>query len=576
SALAVVLASSRGAFTGIALISGLINVLMLTGSIFMIQIYDRVLGSQSTPTLVLLSLIAIAAYLFQGGLDIVRSRVLALIGERIDEEIGPKVHAAVADLPLRLPRGSLEALQPFRDLEAVRGFLSGPGPGALFDLPWIPIYLAVLFYLHAWLGLLAGAAVLVLIALTGLTELRSKAPTKAALEAQSLRNQLADQAQRGAEVVRAMGMLPVLAGQWQETHARYIAAQRRATFAVNTLSAAAKTFRMVLQSAVLGLGAYLAIKGELTAGAIIAGSILSSRALAPIDQAIAAWKGFVAGRQGYRRLGEMLALYPEKQPLFELPVPKQVLTVADLAVAAPGARQPIVKRVSFTLQAGQALGVIGPSACGKTSLVRALVGAWPALGGRITLDGAGIEQWDAAALGPAIGYLPQDTQLFDGTIAANIARFEKDCDSEAVIAAARAAGFHDQVVAMQEGYNTRIGQGGAHLSAGQRQRVGLARALYKDPFLVLLDEPNANLDAEGEAAVVAAIRAVRARGGVAIVVAHRPSAVAAVDMILAMKGGEVVAFGPRDEVLAKTVQNARKVIPHPAVRAEPVLSESGA
>ena len=566
SPIAAVLASARGVFAGVGLLSGVINLLMLTGSLFMMQLYDRVLGSQSIPTLVALALIAIAAYAFQGGIDIVRSRILALAGERIEEEIAPKVNAAIAELPLRMPRGQTEALQPFRDIESVRGFMAGPGPLALFDMPWLPIYFAVLFLMHPAIGLLAVAGALVLIALTYLTEIKSRAPTKAAFEAQSIRNQTADATQRGAEVVRAMGLLPALETRWNAAHARYLVAQRRATFVTGLLSGMSKTFRMILQSAVLGLGGYLAIKAQLSSGSIIAASIISGRALAPIDQALAAWKSFVAARQAYGRLNKLLALFPDQPELFELPSPKALLTVEGLMVGAPGSRTPIVRRAGFNLAAGQALGIIGPSASGKTSLVRALVGVWSPLAGRILLDGAALDQWSAAVLGPSIGYLPQDSQLFEGTLAENIARFDAKADPEAVIAAARLAGFHNHIVDFPAGYNTRVGQGGAHLSAGQRQRVGLARALYGNPFLVVLDEPNANLDAEGEAAVIEAVRSVRARGGIAIIIAHRPSAIAAVDLLLVMKGGDMIAFGPRDEVMSKTLQNAAKIIQHPAVR----------
>lgn len=548
---------------------------MLTGSLFMMQIYDRVLGSQSVPTLVMLSIIAIAAYVFQGGLELVRSRVLALAGERIDEEVSPKVHAAVADLPLRLPRSATESLQPFRDLELIRGFVGGPGPVAFFDMPWMPIYLLVLFLLHWACGLLTVIGAVILIALTWAAEVKSKQPTKETLEAQSLRNQAADATQRNAEVVRAMGLLPQLSLRWQAAHDVYLAAQRRSSFAASGLAAVARVVRMILQSAMLGLGAYLAIKGQISSGSIIAASILGGRALAPIDQAIGAWKGFVSARQGYGRLTKMLALYPEFTPMFALPPPSRTMVVQNLSVAAPGSRVPIVKNATFALTAGQALGIIGQSASGKTTLVRALVGAWQPIGGKIMFDGSSIDQWSAAALGPHIGYLPQDVQLFDGTIVENVSRFAADVQPESVIAAAKAAGFHEHVVALVDGYNARIGQGGAQLSAGQRQRLGLARALYDNPFLVVLDEPNANLDAEGEAAVVDAIKAVRARGGIAVVVAHRPSAIAAVDMVVAMRAGEIVAFGPRDEVFTKTLQNVRNVIQHPAARTEPFRGEGG-
>ena len=365
SPVAAVLASCRGAFIGISLVSGIINVLMLTSSLFMMQVYDRVLGSQSVPTLVALSAIAIAAYLFQGWLDILRMRVLALIGERVDGEIGPKVHAAVIDLPLRTPQANQEALQPFRQLEALRSFLAGAGPVALFDMPWMPIYLAVCFLFHPWLGWLTLGGALVLVILTLLTEVKSKGPAKAAAEAQSARNAAADAAQRGAEVVRAMGMFPALAARWEKAHESYLLAQRRANHVVGGLSATAKMFRFVLQSALLGMGGYLAIRGQISSGTIIAGSILGSRALAPVDQAIASWKTFVAARQGYQRLKMMLALYPDRQEPFALPAPSRSLVAQNLSVAAPGTSNPIVRRLSLKLEAGQALGIIGPSGVGQ-------------------------------------------------------------------------------------------------------------------------------------------------------------------------------------------------------------------
>jgi ATP-binding cassette subfamily C protein len=558
--IAAVLGSCRAAFIAIGLVSGVINLLMLTGAIFMMQVYDRVLGSQSVPTLVALSIIAMGAYTFQGWLDIIRVRVLALLGERIEGEVAPKLHAAVVDLPLRVQQGLHEPLHAFRQLDAVRSFVAGPGPVALFDMPWMPVYLGIAFLLHPLLGLLTLAGAIILVLLTLVTELRSKAPARAAIEAQSARNQAADAAQRGAEVVRAMGMLPALSMRWTDAHERYLQAQRRASYVVGGLSATAKMFRMVLQSALLGLGAYLAIRGQISTGTIIAASIIGARALAPVDLAIASWKGFIAARQGYQKLKTLFALYPDITPPFALPPPCKSLIVDGLTVTAPGVSSPLVRRISMRLQAGQALGIIGPSASGKSTLGRALVGIWPAQAGKVTLDGATLDQWTPEALGPSIGYLPQDVQLFDGTVAENIARFRPQAEPAAVIEAAKAAGFHEQVLAFPQGYDTRVGPGGAQLSAGQKQRLGLARALFGRPFLVVLDEPNSNLDAEGEAAVSAAIVDMRARGAIPIVIAHRPSAIAAVDLILAMKGGEAVAFGRKEEVLGKTVQNARQIL----------------
>lgn len=556
----------RKALVGVATMSGLINVLMLTGSLFMMQVYDRVLASHSLPTLVVLSLIAVAAYLYQGWLDVLRSRILMLIGERVEIDVGPKVQAAVLELPLRAQKPAGETLQAFRDLEAVRIFLGGPGPVAFFDLPWMPIYLIFISALHPLLGLVTVLGAVFLVGVTLATEKVAREPTRTAQEAQSQRNLVAETALRGAEAVRAMGMQQAMSERWLAAHNKAIAAQRQLSFTVGGLSACAKTFRMILQSAILGLGAYLAIKSEISAGSIIAASILSARALAPIDQVISSWKAFVAARQGHTRICELLSNASSAAPPFALPPPTKSLGVENLVIAAPGSRQVIVKRAHFTLNAGQGLGIIGTSASGKTSLIRALLGVWSPLAGKVTLDGAGLDQWDPESLGRSIGYLPQDVQLFDGTIADNIARFQKQVDPQLVIEAATAAGFHKAVIAFAEGYNTIIGHGGVQLSAGQRQRVGLARALFGRPFLIILDEPNSNLDADGETAVSDAIRGVRERGGIAIVVAHRPSAIAAVDQLAVMRGGEIVAFGTRDEVLARTVQNASKIIAHPSIR----------
>jgi PrtD family type I secretion system ABC transporter len=405
------------------------------------------------------------------------------------------------------------------------------------------------------LGYAAAGAALLLICVTMLTEFRGRTPMRRAMEAQSQRNMIAENTHRGAEVARAMGMVPALAGLWREAHTQHLRAQRQANYVVSGLSVVAKMLRMLVQSCVLALGAYLAIKGEISAGTIIATSILSSRALAPLDQAIASWKGFIAARQGATRLRRLLDGGGKTAPEVQLPVPAERLTVESLFLGAPGMTKPIARNIDFTLTAGQALGIIGSSASGKSTLARGLVGIWPPLAGKVLIDGANIQHWDQARLGPHIGYLPQDIQLFDGSVAENIARFQRPLNSKAIIAAARAAGFHEHILALPDGYDTRIGRGQMELSAGQKQRLGLARALYGDPFLVVLDEPNSNLDAEGEAALTAAITGVAARGGIAVVIAHRPSALAAVGLLAVMRAGEIVAFGPRDEVLAKTVAN---------------------
>jgi ATP-binding cassette, subfamily C, type I secretion system permease/ATPase len=562
------LAESAYALWALALVSGVINMLMLTGSIFMIQVYDRVLSSRSLPTLLALSGIAVFAYLFQGSLDIIRSRVLTLVSERFEGSIGPDVHKAVAELPLRGAEPGRESLQPFRDLDAIRSFLSGAGAIALFDLPWLPIYMVLCYLFHPYLGYLAMSAGALLFSLTALTEAKSRGYVRAALDAQSKRNLFTENAQRGADAARAMGMLPRFAQLWRQVHEEFLTAQRRANFIVGGFAATSKMLRMLLQSCMLGLGAYLAINGEISAGTIIATSILSSRALAPVDQIIATWKGFVAARQGYGRLRQLLQASDRPGAAFRLPKPHQTLAAEGLFVAAPGMMKPIIRNVSLSLSAGQTLGIIGVSASGKSTLAKGLVGVWPAMGGTVNVDGAALHHWNAADLGAHIGYLPQEIQLFDGTIAENIARFQDPVEEPRVIEAATAAGFHNQILQMPQGYETRLGRGGIELSGGQKQRVGLARALYGNPFFVVLDEPNSNLDVEGEAAVAAAIASVGKRGGIAIVIAHRPSAIAAVDLLAVVNGGELVAFGPKDEVLGKTVNNAQDIRKRPAPRAE--------
>jgi PrtD family type I secretion system ABC transporter len=542
------LRSSRKAFLAVAALSGMINILMLTGSVFMIQIYDRVLVSRSLPTLAALSAIAIAAYLFQGMLDIIRGRVLALVGERVDAAVGPALHRAVIEMPLRPRRWEGDAPHPFRDLDAIRGFLAGNGPAALFDLPWLPVYLLLCYVLHPLLGYAAILAAVVLLCIAVLTEIAGGAPTRGALEAQSRRNALADHAQRSAEAVLAMGMMPALAERWSGAQLQHLKAQRRASFIIGGLAACARMIRMIVQSAMLGLGAYLAIKAEISGGSIIAASILTARALSPVDQALANWRGFVAARHGYRRLRQFLFAEDAEQA-FQLRPPEKSLAADNLFVGAPGADKPIIRRIAFRIQAGQTLGIIGPSASGKSTLARGLAGVWLPLAGKVMIDDADLRHWSPHRLGPHIGYLPQDVQLFDGTIAENISRFRQPIDSPAVLEAAQAAGFHEQILGLPDGYETRIGQGGIALSAGQRQRLGLARALYGKPFLVILDEPNSNLDADGERALRAAIAEIGRRGGIAVVVAHRASLIGALDLIAVMANGEMTAFGPRDAIL---------------------------
>lgn len=544
------LRACRGAFIGIGLISAVLNVLFLTGSFFMLAVYDRVLPSRSLPTLVALALLALVLYLFQAVLDLIRGRALVRIGAALDEAVSGRIYDMIVRLPLKA-RPSGDGLQPLRDFDQVRSYLSGLGPTALFDLPWMPFYLGICYLFHPLIGLTALLGALVLVILTLVADVLSRAPARhAALQAAS-RNALADASRRNAEAVHAMGMAGRLAALWGEANAKHLASQRRAADIVGGLGSLSRVLRMVLQSAVLGVGGYLVIMQEATAGIIIAGAILASRALAPVELAIANWKGFVAARQGWSRLKQLAAQFPPAPQPTPLPAPRKYLAVEGVTVLPPGDQRIVVQDASFRLNAGQALGIIGPSAAGKSSLVRAIVGVWPPARGKVRLDDAALEHWSADALGRHIGYLPQDVELFAGTVAQNISRFEPEPDPEALIAAANAARVHELVLRLPDGYETQIGEGGAALSAGQRQRIALARALYRNPFLVVLDEPNSNLDAEGDQALAQAILAVRARGGIAIVVAHRTNAIACVDHLLVLAEGRLRAFGPKDQVLSK-------------------------
>lgn len=547
------LVSCRRIFWGLAAFSGLSNLLMLTGSFFMLQVYDRVLPSRSIPTLVALIVLAIVLYLFQGGLDLVRGRISSRIGRYFDERLGLRIFDAIVRLPLKT-RGDGDGLQPLRDLDQVRGFLSGGGPTALFDLPWMPIYLGICFLFHFWIGVTALVGGAVLIAITCLTELRTQGPAKASSRLAVARSALAVEGRRNAEVLQAMGMRRQAALRWHEVNNKYLAAHERASDIASGLGGASKVFRAILQSMVLAVGAVLVINQEATGGIIIASSILTSRALAPVEVAIANWKSFVSARQAGSRLNQLLKLLPAEEEPLALPPPTQSLVVQQLQVGAPNSEKLILSDISFELQSGQAVGIIGPSGSGKSTLARALVGVWPRLRGRITLDNAALEHWPSGALGKHIGYLPQDVELFDGSIAVNIARFDVEATPDGVLQAARAAGVHNLILSFPDGYSTRIGEGGMTLSAGQRQRIGLARALYGNPFFVVLDEPSSNVDSDGEEALTEAILSVRRRGGIVAVIAHRPKALEGVDHVLVIGEGRVQSFGPRGEVLQKVLR----------------------
>jgi ATP-binding cassette subfamily C protein len=547
------LRACRSAFIGVGLMSCMINLLYLTGSVFMLEVYDRVLPSRSVPTLVGLVVIAGGLYMAQGVLDLLRGRILGRVGTSLDEALNARVFDTVVRLPL-LVGSRNEGLQPLRDLDNVRSFLGGMGPGAFFDLPWLPFYLAICFAFHVLIGVTALVGAIILVTLTIMTEFLSREPARQTLGLAARRNDLAATSRRNAEVLVAMGMSGRMSRRWAEANQIYLDGNQRASDVTGGLGAIAKVMRMTLQSAVLAVGAYLVIHQEATAGIIIAGSILSARALAPVDLAIAHWKSFIAARQSWHRLNQLLQSMPARATPTLLQTPSSHLSLESVSIMPPGDQRLIVQDVSLTLSAGNGLGVIGPSGSGKSSLVRALVGVWQPARGKVRIDGAALDQWSSDVLGRYIGYLPQDVELFAGSVAQNICRFDPEATSDSIIAAAKEAGVHEMIIKMREGYDTFVGEQGTALSAGQAQRVALARALYGNPFLIVLDEPNSNLDTEGDEALTRAIRAARERGAIVVVVAHRPIGIEAVDQLLVLRDGRMQAFGPKETVLGQVLQ----------------------
>jgi PrtD family type I secretion system ABC transporter len=553
SELGEALRACRTAFVGVGIMSCMINLLYLTGSLFMLEVYDRVLPSRSVPTLVGLIILAGGLYAAQGALDLIRGRILGRVGTSLDEALNARVFDLVVRLPL-IVGGRNEGLQPLRDLDNVRAFLGSMGPGAFFDLPWLPFYLAICFAFHPLIGVTALVGAIILVTLTVMTEFLSRTPAREAMGLAARRNDLAASSRRNAEVMVAMGMAGRLTRRWREANQTYLAGNQRASDVAGGLGAVAKVMRMLLQSAVLAVGAYLVIHQEATAGIIIAGSILSARALAPVDLAIAHWKSFVTARQSWYRLNQLLESVPARAVPTLLQSPSSRLSVEAVTLVPPGDQRVVVHDVTFSLSAGSGLGVIGPSGSGKSSLIRALVGVWQPARGKVRIDGAAVDQWSSDVLGRHIGYLPQDVELFAGTVAQNICRFDPAATSEGIIAAAKEAGVHEMIIKMREGYDTAVGEQGAALSAGQAQRVALARALYGDPFLIVLDEPNSNLDTEGDEALTRAIRSARERGAIVVVVAHRPIGIEAVDQLLVLRDGRMQAFGSKDSVLGQVLQ----------------------
>jgi len=545
----------RPAFVGVAVFSACVNVLSLTGSLYMLQISDRVMASRSVSTLVFLSLLALGAYLLLGMLDALRCRMLARIGAKFSESLMGRVYGAGTTLALKGTRPAV-ATQAIRDLDQVQRFLSSTGPTAFFDMPFMPLFFFVAFLMHPVFGGVIAAGGLVIVVLSVQTERRTRKPTMDATISGAARHAIAEASFRNAEALKAMGMRDAFSRTFIAANGRFASHSLEASDAASGIGSMAKVFRAVLQSAVLGVGAYLAILGEVTSGAMIAASILTARALAPVEVALANWRAFVGSRQGFDRLRKLLSDTSDQEQRLALPAPRSRLSVEGVYVTAPGQLRPIVSGVSFELKAGQALAIIGPSASGKSTLARALIGVWPPARGQVCFDSAPIDQWDSVRLGRHIGYLPQDVELFDGTVSANIARFDPEADAEDIIQAAHDAAAHEMILRLPEGYETRIGDDGAALSAGQRQRVALARALYRQPFAVVLDEPNSNLDSEGEDALVDAILGIRQRGGIAVIVTHRPTALAGVDLVAVMVGGRLQAFGQKELVMQRMTRQA--------------------
>jgi ATP-binding cassette subfamily C exporter for protease/lipase len=557
SELAAALWSLRRVFFTVGAFSFVINLLMLVPSLYMLQVYDRVLTSRNESTLLMLTLLTVGLLALMASLEWVRSRLLVRAGAALDAELNARVYTAAFEGNLR--GGGANAGQAISDLTGVRQFVTGNGVFAFFDAPWFPIYLAVVFLIHPWLGVLAlcGAVVLIALAVTNQLATRgllAQANAAAVQSANDATNNL-----RNAEAIEAMGMLTNLRTRWYDKYRKVLALQGVASDRAGTITSITKFVRITQQSLVLGLGALLAIDGKITPGGMIVASILMGRALAPVELLIGSWTQFLNARSAYDRLERLLKAFPKREERMPLPPPEGHLSLESVVAAAPGTQAPILRGISFAVEAGNVLGVIGPTASGKSTLARLLVGVWPAMSGTVRLDGADVFKWDKEHLGNYVGYLPQDIELFGGTIAENIARFG-EIDSEKVIQAARQAGVHEMILRFPKGYDTPIGVAGGFLSGGQKQRIALARALYGDPSFLVLDEPNSNLDENGEAALVQAVQAHKAAGRTVVVITHRTSILSAVDKLLLLREGTVQAFGPRQQVLDAIARAAQQAL----------------
>lgn len=546
--------ASRSLFGSVFVFSIFTNLLMLTGPIFMLQVYDRVLGSRSEETLAALFALVAFLYLMMGLLDYARGRVMARAGARFQTLLDGRVFSAVLR-KASLAKGPEAPPTGLRDLESVQRLLSSPVLLAFFDIPWTPIFLLGIFIFHPLLGALAVSGGALLVGVAVLNQWRTRAPMQQANVSTARADHMAEQLRSEAELVRSLGMQGAAFARWEQARVEALDNRLAAADNAGSFLTVSKTFRLFLQSAMLALGAYLVLQNQLTPGAMIAGSILMGRALAPVEQTIGQWEMLQRAVRGWRDLGELLAEIPQEPERMPLPKPKAKLDVAQLTVVPPGEQQASLRMITFNIEPGQAVGVIGASGAGKSTLARALTGVWRPAGGRIRLDGATLDQYDPDVLGQHIGYLPQRVTLFDGTIAENIAKLSLQPDPEAVVVAAKKAGAHEMILKLPAGYDTRVSAAGGRLSGGQIQRIGLARAMYGDPVLLVLDEPNSNLDNLGSAALNTAIRQMKEDGKSVMIMAHRPAAIQECDLLLVLDGGARKAFGPRDEVLRETVKN---------------------
>ncbi len=546
--IAEVLLSFKQAFRSIGVFSAVINGLMLMPAIYMLQLYDSVLTSRNEMTLLMLTLIVIGAYIFLGALEYVRSFILIRVGAKLDLKLNKRVYTAAFEQCLK--HGESNAGQALKDLTNIRQFMTGNALFAFFDAPWFPIYIFVIFMFHPWLGVFALLGTSILIILAYINEKISRKPLDEANTMAVMSTNMASNNLRNAEVIEAMGMLPNLQARWNKLHNLFLNLQAEASEKAGIVTAISKSTTVALQSLMLGLGALLVLENEISPGMMIAASILMGRAIAPVQLLINVWKQFGGARSAYDRLIKLLEHYPAREPSMTLPKPTGIITVENVSAAPPGSRVPVIKGLSLSLTAGEVLGIVGHSGSGKSTLARLLVGVWPAAAGKVRLDGADVYLWNKEELGPHIGYLPQDIELFSGTVSENIARFG-EIDAGKVILAAQRAGVHQMILNMPGGYDTKLGEGGAGLSGGQKQRLGLARAMYDDPALIVLDEPNSNLDDVGEQALLNALIDLRNRRKTIVLITHRSSVISVTNKLLVLHEGVAKLFGPTEQVLTE-------------------------